>query len=168
MIWNNKFQLKSKLKYRLNMEKIQIKNKYFSPSIFRFGTKIKWLKSTTYPCTIYKCYKCSGFLTKELRVASYVLRVTSYYLLHEVRVTFSCMSHEFFFAYCRSYELLFIAWVTSSFYKRVVIYCTSYELIFTCKLQVTIYSTSYELILKVNFYVWITSYYLWHELRVCF
>ena len=88
--------------------------------------------------------------------------------MHEVRVTISCMSYEFLFAYCRSYELLFLAWVTSSFYKRVVIYCTSYELIFTWKLRVTVYSTSYELILKVNFYVWITSYYLWQELRVCF
>ena len=93
------------------MEKIQIKNKYFSPSIFRFGTKIK----------------CSGFLTKELRVASYVLRVTSYYLLHEVRVTFSCRVTSFFLhiAGVTSYyllhecrvpftnELLFIARVTS-------------------------------------------------------
>ena len=134
MIWNNKFQLKSKLRYRLNMEKIQIKNKYFSPSIFWFGTKIKWLKSTTCPCTIYKCYRCSGFLTKELRVANYELlfiaRGTSYYFLHELRVSF-CILQEL----------------------RVTIYCMSDEFL----LQTSCYLL-HEL--RVNFYVQVTSYYL--------
>ena len=59
-----------------------------------------------------------GFLTSELRVASYELRVT---------------------IYCTSYELLF------TYELRVITYCTSYELIFTYELQVTIYCTSYKL-----------------------
>ena len=56
--------------------------------------------------------KRSGFLTNELRVASYELRVT---------------------IYCTSYESLF------TYELRVVTYCTSYELIFTYELRVTIY-----------------------------
>ena len=46
-----------------------------------------------------------------------------------------------------SYELLFIARVTSYFltYKlRVITYCTSYELTFTYELRVTIYCTSWD------------------------
>ena len=51
----------------------------------------------------------SGFLTNDLRVASY-----------ELRVTIHCTSYEGFF----TYEL------------RVTIYCTSYELLFTFELRV--------------------------------
>ena len=145
MIWNNKFQLKSKLRYKLNMEKIQIKNKYFSPSIFWFGTKIKWLKSTTCPCTIYKCYRCSGFLTKELRVANYELRVT---------------------IYCTRYELLFIARGTSYYFLHElrVSFCILQELRVTisCMSDEFLLQTSCYLLheLRVNFYVKVTSYCL--------
>ena len=67
------------------------------------------LRKGTIPC---------GFLTNELRVTSYELRVTIY-----------CLSCELLF----TYEL------------RVTIYYTSYELIFTYELRVTIYCTSYKL-----------------------
>ena len=93
-----------------------------------------------------------GSLTKELRVASYELRVTiyctSYELLfiYESRVTTYCMSYELLFTYelrvtiyCTSYDLLF------TYELRVTIYCASYELIFTYELRVTIYCTSYKL-----------------------
>ena len=66
----------------------------------------------------------SGFLTNELRVASYELRVT---------------------IYCTSYELLF------TYELRVITYCTSYELFFTYELRVTIYCTNYELFLRTSY-----------------
>ena len=59
-----------------------------------------------------------GFLTNELRVASYKLRVT---------------------IHCTSYKLLF------TYELRATVYCINYELLFTYKLRVTIYCTSYEL-----------------------
>ena len=77
----------------------------------------------------------SVFLTNELRVTSYELRVTTY-----------CTSYELLFIcklrvtiYGTSYELLF------TYELRVITYCTSYELIFSYELRVTIYCTSYEL-----------------------
>ena len=57
-----------------------------------------------------------GFLTNELRVASFELRViiycTSYELIftHELRVTIYCTSYELVFAY----ELRFITYCTST------------------------------------------------------
>ena len=97
-------------------------------------------------------------------------------LLHELRVTsyFYCTSYELLFAYelrvtvnCTSYELL------SLHELRVIVYCTSYELLFIVRitsycllheLRVTVSYTSYELHfaceLRVNLYMWVTSYLL--------
>ena len=60
----------------------------------------------------------SGFLTNDLQVASYELRVTSYYLLRELR--------GFFYMRVTSYYLLHELRVT--FYIRVTSYCLMHEL----------------------------------------
>ena len=83
----------------------------------------------------YDYYRFCGFLTNELLVASYELRVTIYCASYELLFTYELRVT----IYCASYELRF------RYELRVIIYCTSYELLFTYELQVTIYSTSYEL-----------------------
>ena len=102
--------------------------------------------------TFYLARERDGFLTNELRVTSYELRVTiyctSFKLLFrcKLRVNTYCTSYELPFryelrviTYCRSYELLF------TYKLRVITYCRTYELLFTYELRVTIYYTSYEL-----------------------
>ena len=89
-------------------------------------------------------------LLHELRVTSYCLlhqlrvpfyiRVTSYCLLHELRVPFYIRVTS----YCLLHELqvTFIARVTSYFllYElRITVYCMSYELIFAYELRVNFY-----------------------------
>ena len=64
------------------------------------------------------------------------MRVTSYCLLHELRVTFIARVTS----YCLLYEL------------RVTVYCTSYELLFAYELRVNLYMrvTSYFLTMSCN------------------
>ena len=77
-----------------------------------------------------------GFLTNELRVTSYGLRVAIY-----------CTSYELLFTY--EYELLFIVQVTSYFLY------TSYELLFIARVTSYSLDTSYELLLIAR----ITNYF---------
>ena len=102
--------------------------------------------------TFYLVWERGGFLTNELWVACYELRVTMYctsfklFFRCELRVNTYWKSYELLFryelrviTYCRSYELLF------TYELRVITYCRTYELLFTYELRVTIYYTSYEL-----------------------
>ena len=75
------------------------------------------------------------FLLHEFRVICWI-RVTSYCLLHDLRITFT------------SYVLLFIAQVMSYFYctSCELLFCTSCELLFICELRFVINRTSYELL----------------------
>ena len=89
----------------------------------------------------YTNQRVTSYELISLQVAS-IARVTSYklFLLHELRVTI----------YCTSYELLFIARVTSYclFHElRVTVYWISCELLFACEL-------------RLNFYMRVVSYFL--------
>ena len=69
--------------------------------------------------TSYLLHVSSNYCLLDELPVTFIARVTSYCLLHELLVTVYCTSHELLFAY----EL------------RVIVYCTSYKLLFCSDLQ---------------------------------
>ena len=96
-----------------------------------------------------------GFLTNELRVTSYELRVTIYCTSCELLFTYELVV----ITYCTSYELIF------KYELRVTIYCTSYKLNLSYELRVTIYCTSWGCNVDCGKFLYCTSYsFLWPAL----
>ena len=95
------------------------------------------------------------FLTNELRVTSYELRVIIYCSSYELIFTYELRV----ITYCMSYELIFI------YDLRITIYCTSYKWKLSYELRVHIYCTSWDCNVDyVKFLYYTSCSFLWPAL----
>ena len=115
-------------------------------SIFLLWLELLWVSN--YRVTSCKLRITSYYLFYELRVTFYI-PVTNYYLLQPLRVTFYIQSRVTIS--WKSCELPF------TYKLGVNTYWKNYELVFMPKLRVTIYSMSYELNLSYELRVTIIA-----------